>query len=258
MSDQELSEAECLLTLPRGAYPFESRYAPIGDARLHYVDEGDGPAILMVHGNPTWSILYRGLIEGLRGQYRCVAVDLAGFGLSAPAAGFSFKPEDQARLVAGLVGRLDLRDATLLAHDWGGPIGRFGSERYLAFVNLLMPSAMRRRKLSAQELDLYRAPFRELQSRRPMHVFPREITASRDYLARLEGFVAGFRGPAFFVWPENDVAFRDKELTRWKGLLPQAEVRRLANCGHFLWIDAPEDCLTAVRTFMESARAGRV
>ena len=298
MTDQPSSEAERRLALPRGAYPFESHYAEIDGGRLHYADEGQGPVVLMVHGNPTWSILYRGLIEGLRGRCRCLAVDLAGFGLSAPPPEFSFKPEDQARLLAGLIESLDLRDATLVAHDWGGPvglgaamttgriarlclgntwawpvngdfhfewfsklmggpIGRFGSERYLAFVNLLMPSAMRRRKLPAQELDLYRAPFRELQSRRPLHVFPWEITASRDYLARLTDFVARFRGPAFFVWPENDLAFREKELARWKELLPQAEVRRLPNCGHFLWIDAPEDCLTAVSGFLADAHAGK-
>lgn len=167
----------------------------------------------MIYGNPTWSILYRGLIEGLRAQYRCVALDLAGFGLSAPPSAFSFKPEDQARLVAGFLDRLDLKDATLIGHDWGGPVGlgaammtgrisrlclgnswawpvngdchfewfsklmggpvgRFGSERHLTFVNLLMPPGVRRRKLSAEELDLYRTPFREVQSRRGMHVFP--------------------------------------------------------------------------------------
>ena len=189
--------------------------------------KGSGPPVVMIHGNPTWSVLYRGLIEGLRGQYRCMAVDLAGFGLSVPPPDFSFRPEDHARLIAGLLDRLDLKDAALVAHDWGGPvglgaammtsgrisslclgntwawpvngdfhfewfsklmggpIGRFGSERYVTFVNLVMPSAMRRRKLSAQELDLYRAPFVKLQSRRGMHVFPWEITASRDYLARV-------------------------------------------------------------------------
>ncbi|HTR14858.1 MAG TPA: alpha/beta fold hydrolase [Roseiarcus sp.] len=291
MNDQQSSEAERQLGLPEGSYPFESHFAEIAGAQLHYADEGDGPVLLMIHGNPTWSVLYRGLIEGLKEKYRCVAVDLAGFGLSTPPPNFSFRPEDEARLLAGLVDRLNLRQATLLAHDWGGPIGlgaamttgrigrlclgntwawplngdfhfewfsklmggpigRFGSERYLAFINLVMPSAMRRRKLSAQELDLYRAPFRAFQSRRPLHVLPWEIVASRDYLARVRDFVAGFHGPAFFIWPENDIAFRDKELARWKELLPQAGVRRLPRCGHFPWIDAPEDCLTAIKGFL--------
>ena len=227
MNNKPLTEAERRLALPPGAYPFASHYAAVDGASLHYADEGSGPTVLMVHGNPTWSVLYRGLIEGLRAQYRCVAVDLAGFGLSVAPPDFSFRPEDQARLVAGVLDRLDLKDATLVAHDWGGPvglgaammtsgrisslclgntwawpvngdlhfewfsklmggpIGRFGSERYATFVNLVMPSAMRRRKLSTAELDLYRAPFRDLQPRRGMHVFPWEITASRDYLARL-------------------------------------------------------------------------
>jgi haloalkane dehalogenase len=296
VSDKLLTEAERRLALPSGAYPFLSRYAAVDGARLHYADEGAGPVVLMLHGNPSWSVLYRGLIEGLRGQYRCIALDLAGFGLSIPPPDFSFKPEDQARLVAGFLDRLNVNDATLVAHDWGGPvglgaamttgrisrlclgntwawpvngdfhfewfsklvggpIGRFGSERYLAFINLLMPSAMRRRKLSAEELDLYRAPFREVQSRRPLHVFPWEITASRDYLARLADFVANFRGPGFFVWPENDIALRDKELARWMKLMPQAELRQLPKCGHFLWIDAPDECLTAVRGFLGAASA---
>jgi len=258
LSEQPLTEAERRLALPRGAYPFASHYVAVDGARLHYADEGEGPPVLMLHGNPTWSVLYRGLIEGLRPQYRCIAPDLAGFGLSVPPPGFSFRPEDHAKLVASLLDHLNLSGATLVAHDWGGPvglgaammtegriarlclgntwawpvngdfhfewfsklmggpIGRFGSERYASFVNLMMPSAMRRRKLSTQELDLYRAPFRELQPRRGMHVFPWEITASRDYLGRLKDFVAVFRGPAVFVWPENDIAFRDKELARWR------------------------------------------
>jgi haloalkane dehalogenase len=109
------------------------------------------------------------------------------------------------------------------------------------------------RKLSDQELDLHRVPFREVQSRRGMHVFPWEINASRDYLARIADFVANFRGPAFFVWPENDIAFRDKELARWMKLLPQAEVRRLPKYGHFFWIDAPDEWLTVVRGFLDRA-----
>jgi haloalkane dehalogenase len=123
MSEQPLTEAERRLGLPPGAYPFDSHYAALEGGSLHYADEGSGPTVLMIHGNPTWSVLYCGLIEGLRGRYRCVAVDLAGFGLSTPPPGFSFRPEDQARLVAAFLDRLNLKDATLVAHDWGGPVG---------------------------------------------------------------------------------------------------------------------------------------
>ncbi|HEY1452661.1 MAG TPA: alpha/beta fold hydrolase [Roseiarcus sp.] len=82
MTDRPLTEAKRRLALPPGAYPFASHYAAIDGASLHFADEGSGPPVVMIHGNPTWSVLYRGLIEGLRGQHRCVAVDLAGFGLS--------------------------------------------------------------------------------------------------------------------------------------------------------------------------------
>ena len=64
-------------------YPFKSNYEEIDGVRLHYVDEGSGPPILMVHGQPTWSYLYRKMIPPLvAAGYRCVAPDLMGFGLS--------------------------------------------------------------------------------------------------------------------------------------------------------------------------------
>jgi haloalkane dehalogenase len=64
--------------LPEALYPFESHYADIHGARVHYVDEGKGPPLLLLHGNPTWSFLYRELIKGLRDQFRCIAPDHPG------------------------------------------------------------------------------------------------------------------------------------------------------------------------------------
>jgi len=104
-------------------FPFESRALEVGGARVHYVDEGEGPPLLMLHGNPTWSFLYRGLIAGLRDRYRCVALDYPGFGLSTPPAGYGFTPAEHARVVEAVVAELDLRATTLLVQDWGGPIG---------------------------------------------------------------------------------------------------------------------------------------
>ena len=109
---------------------------------------------------------------------------------------------------------------------------------------------MRRRRLEAQELCGYRAPFQTVESRRPMHVFPAEITGSGKWLAGLEAQLEGFKGPAFFIWPENDIAFQAKELARWQKLLPQAQVTRLAKCGHYLWIDARQDCIAALRAML--------
>ena len=109
--------------LDRGEYPFESHYTELGPGRLHYVDEGEGHPILMLHGNPTWSFLYRHLISGLSGEYRCIAPDYFGFGLSDKPRGWSYRPADHAAVVAEFVDELGLGDFTLVVHDWGGPIG---------------------------------------------------------------------------------------------------------------------------------------
>jgi haloalkane dehalogenase len=110
-----------------GTFPFEPRFASAGDVRLHYVDEGPGDVapILFVHGNPTWSYLWRKPIAALseRGR-RCVAFDHMGFGRSdKPPAPARYTLQTHVENALALIDELDLRDATLVAHDWGGPIG---------------------------------------------------------------------------------------------------------------------------------------
>lgn len=90
---------------------------------MHYVDEGAGPPVVLFHGNPTWSFLYRHVIQHLAPRYRCIAPDYLGFGLSDKPAGFSYRPEDHARHVHALLDGLGLEGATLVVQDWGGPIG---------------------------------------------------------------------------------------------------------------------------------------
>jgi haloalkane dehalogenase len=109
--------------IDRQEYPFASHRLDVGAGRLHYLDEGRGAPILMVHGTPTWSFLYRHLVKALRGRYRCVVPDHLGFGLSDRPAQWSYRPQDQARNLARLVDTLGLKDFTLIVHDFGGPIG---------------------------------------------------------------------------------------------------------------------------------------
>ena len=105
-------------------YPFTDRWAELpSGAVIHYVDEGEGTPIFMIHGNPTWSFLYRDVVRELRDHFRCVAIDLPGMGLSPAPDGFGFRAAEHARVVAELVEHLDLRDYLLLGQDWGGPIG---------------------------------------------------------------------------------------------------------------------------------------
>ncbi|MFW6171269.1 MAG: alpha/beta fold hydrolase [Planctomycetota bacterium] len=95
----------------------------IGDVRMHYVDEGQGPPLLMVHGNPTWSFYWRRLIEAFRGQYRVVAVDHVGCGLSDKPQDYPYTLARHTENLSEVVTRLGLNQATLVAHDWGGAIG---------------------------------------------------------------------------------------------------------------------------------------
>lgn len=104
-------------------YPFESHFLQLEMGKMHYVDEGSGEPIVMVHGNPTWSFLYRHLIKGLSKRYRCIAVDHIGFGLSDKPWNWSYYPEDHAKNLKLLIEKLDLKGITLVVQDWGGPIG---------------------------------------------------------------------------------------------------------------------------------------
>jgi haloalkane dehalogenase len=103
-------------------YPFSSRWFDSSKGRVHYLDEGSGPVIMLFHGNPTWSFLYRDIITGLRDQFRCIAVDYLGFGLSDRPAGFNYRIEEHAQVVGELVDHLDLDGYLTMGQDWGGPI----------------------------------------------------------------------------------------------------------------------------------------
>lgn len=111
--------------LDRSLYPFEARIEETPDGRIHYLDEGDrgAPPVVLVHGTPTWSFLYRRLIAELRRDHRVVAPDHLGFGLSDKPEGAPYRPEDHAARLDALLDRLALRDVTLVVHDFGGPIG---------------------------------------------------------------------------------------------------------------------------------------
>ena len=103
-------------------YPFRSRWFDSSRGRVRYVDGGSGPVIMFFHGNPTWSFLYRYIISGLRDQFRCIAADYLGFGLSERPSGFSYRIEEHAQVMGELVDHLDLDGYLTMGQDWGGPI----------------------------------------------------------------------------------------------------------------------------------------
>ena len=109
--------------LDRTIFPFRSRSVEIDGNIVHYVDEGHGPVLLLLHGNPSYSFLYRHIIRILCSHFRCIAVDYPGFGLSTPQAGYSFKPKEHSEIVEKFAVALGLTDIRLMVQDWGGPIG---------------------------------------------------------------------------------------------------------------------------------------
>jgi cis-3-alkyl-4-acyloxetan-2-one decarboxylase len=203
----------------KGTFPFEPRFVSAGDVRLHYVDEGppDAAPLLFAHGNPTWSYLWREQIAELSARgHRCVAFDHMGFGRSdKPRQLSAYALQRHVDNALALIDALDLTDATLVAHDWGGPIGLGAllerSDRFRAVVlmntwawelpsflppflrefrteglgeilalggNLFVesiPGGMRRRDPDPMMMDAYRAPFPDYWSRAGTLAFQREI-----------------------------------------------------------------------------------
>jgi len=104
-------------------YPFESHYLDLNGLQYHYLDEGQGETLLLLHGNPTWSFYYRNLIRAMRSQYRCVAPDHIGCGLSDKPQDYDYTLSRHIDNLERLVDHLQLDNITLVMHDWGGAIG---------------------------------------------------------------------------------------------------------------------------------------
>jgi haloalkane dehalogenase len=116
-------QAEMPNWLDRNEYPFESNYFNLPMGKMHYVDEGKGEPIVMVHGNPAWSFEFRNVIKEMSKTNRCIAADHIGFGLSDKPADWNYFPAQHATNFERLMDSLDLRDITMVVNDWGGPIG---------------------------------------------------------------------------------------------------------------------------------------
>jgi haloalkane dehalogenase len=209
----------------RDLFPYQSRFLELeGGGRLHYIDEGKGQPLLLLHGNPTWAFLYRDIVAELKDEFRLVVPDYPGFGLSTAPDGYGFTPAEHAVTVDELVRRLDLRDVIIMMQDWGGPIGfdvalknpertqgfvigntwawpleRTGQKTFSTLMggwpgqfgawccNGVVRLFMSRgvaTRLSAQELGMYLGPFSRRDSRSPTHIFPAQL---RDAHAFLDG-----------------------------------------------------------------------
>ncbi|HXH85050.1 MAG TPA: alpha/beta fold hydrolase [Candidatus Tectomicrobia bacterium] len=280
--------------LDRRAYPFASRWADVPGGRIHYVDEGGGPPVVMVHGAPTWSFLYRHLVAGLRGAYRCVAPDNLGFGLSERPRGVSYRPADQAARLGALIETLGLKDFALVVHDFGGPIGLAHAVahpeqvRALVLFNTWMwslrddPRAAWPARALASPLGrwlYHRRRFsvevvwkRALADRRrytpAVHAqyaraadgpvtwaYAREVLASSDWYEDLWRRRDRLaRLPALLVWGRKDPAF-GRALERWRPVFERAEIVELADVGHAPPEERGPEVAAVVRRFLDGLAA---
>lgn len=108
--------------LDKNLFPFESKWIEIQGETLHYVDEGRGDVLLFAHGTPEWSFGYRDLIKTLRTNYRCIAIDMLGFGLSDKDPLADYTCQAHAKRLALAIEKLGLKNITIVANDFGGGI----------------------------------------------------------------------------------------------------------------------------------------
>jgi haloalkane dehalogenase len=141
---------------PSAGFPFESRYVDVLDSRMHYVDEGRGPVMLFLHGNPTSSYLWRNVLPHLVAHNRCIAPDLIGMGRSGkPALAYSFF--DHVRYLDAFIAALRLERFTLVVHDWGSALGFHYARRHPQQVRAV---AFMEALIEPQRWDTIVQPFR--------------------------------------------------------------------------------------------------
>jgi len=145
----------------RSEYPFRPHHFDLDGMRYSYLDEGTGPVLLFVHGNPTWSFAWRNLIQAFSSEYRCIAVDHIGMGLSDKPKDYEYRIDQHIDNLTRLVQELELKDVTLIGHDWGGCIGMGAAgrdaSRYKQFV--MMNTAAFRSTRIPFRIALCRIPF---------------------------------------------------------------------------------------------------
>ncbi len=109
--------------LNKAEYPFAANYFIVNGQKLHYIDEGQGDTILFVHGTPSWSFDMRNVIKNLSKNYRCIAIDHIGFGLSEKPEYYDYSTINHSKTLEKFVVELGLKNFTMVVHDFGGPIG---------------------------------------------------------------------------------------------------------------------------------------
>jgi haloalkane dehalogenase len=278
MSDAYRTSEERFVDLPE--FPFEPRYVEADGLRLARIDEGEGPPVVFLHGEPTWSFLWRKVIPPvIDAGFRCVAPDLAGFGRSDKPLDLGWYSYDRhTELVRSLVEELDLRGATAVVHDWGGPVGlrlavelpeRFDrfvimdtglftghqrmSDAWIAFRDFvertddLPVSMLVRRACKSDPGDevaaAYDAPFPTPESKAGARAFPLMLPTSPDAPGAAAGrsvleAVRGDERPTLMLWADSDPVLPPETGRRFAEAIGRPEPEPIENASHFLQEDA--------------------
>ena len=272
-------------------FDYEPRYAEIEGLRMAYVDEGSGDPILLLHGEPTWSYLYRRMIPPLARAGRVIAPDLIGFGRSdKPVAANAYTYKSHARWLRGFIQALDLERITLVCQDWGGllglrvlsqmperfarlvamntgiPDGRGAAEAFFAWrrysqrvealdLRFLMRRSLKR-SLSESELSAYAAPFPSKEYQMGALVFPRLVPVRADHPGAYENrqAIAKLRTldlPVLLPWASDDPITSAGEQVLRSIFRNVAPPLPIENAGHFIQEDAGERVAEEMLRWME-------
>jgi haloalkane dehalogenase len=272
-----------------GIQTFAPHWFSLDGRRMHYVDEGQGGATLLLHGEPTSSYLWRKVIPHLPG--RRIAPDLFGFGRSDKPEEIGWYSYDRhVESIARFVEALDLRDLTLVVHDWGGPIGlrvaveqpdrvarlvicntgigggRAPSETWLRFRAVVrevggeldvgrLVEAGTAQGLADEVRAAYDEPFPTPESKAGVLAFPELVPTDPDHpntapMNRVRDALREWRKPALVVWGAEDPVLPVEHARRFVELIPGAEGPVLLDgASHFLQEDRPDELSAAIRGF---------
>jgi len=220
-------------------YPFQSHLVEIDGNRIHYIDEGSGPILFFLHPSIGWSFMYADIIKELRTRFRCIALDLPGFGLSPAGPGYQHTLTNDSRLIERFIQMLGLTDVTLLAHDITGSIG-------LGVVG--------------RRPEWFRAVIILLGFVWPLEEYPRvyrmvQLVGSplfRDYLADLEQRLSAIQEmPALLIFGEADGLLKLGWLTRFEQMFPWHRSIVMPGCHHFPQVYDALGVATAIRRWWE-------
>ncbi len=278
MTDAVRTPDELLEGLPD--FPFEPHYRELDGLRLAHLDEGEGAPVVFMHGEPTWSFLWRKVIPPVRDAgFRCIAPDLAGFGRSDKPIDIDWYTYDRhVAMIAPLFEELDLRGATMVVHDWGGPIGlrlavehpdRFdrlvildtglftGHQRmtdaWLAFRDFVartedLPVGFLVRGACKNDpgddvIAAYEAPFPSVASKAGARAFPLIIPHSTDAPGaaagqRVQDALAQDTRPTLMLWADSDPVLPLSVGERFAEVINREPPRVIENASHFLQEDA--------------------